>query len=95
MRQRQSFGGAWTEDKLNRLSKYLHAYLTIFKKNPKAMFYTTVYVDAFAGTGYVEKRTAATANLFSELAEPEAQDFLKGSARIALDIQPGFDQFLF
>jgi three-Cys-motif partner protein len=46
------FGGEWTEDKLSRLWKYLHAYTTIFTKNKWAARLTTTYVDAFAGTGY-------------------------------------------
>ena len=80
MQKRQHFGGAWTEDKLNRLDKYLRAYLKIFKKNVNAQFYTTIYVDAFAGTGYVGRRSTGAMHLFSELAElaePEAQEFLK------------------
>ena len=95
MRSRQSFGGSWTEDKLERLRKYLKAYLTIFQRNVSAQFFTTVYVDAFAGTGYIGRRSSATAQSFPELAETETQNFLKGSTRVALDIQPGFDQFLF
>lgn len=91
MRRKQSFGGAWTVDKLNRLEKYLRAYLMIFDRNAQASFYTTVYVDAFAGTGYVEKRATTGESLFSELAEPETQEFLKGSAHKALDLQPGFN----
>ncbi len=33
--------------------------------------------------------------LFPELAEPEVRQFLDGSARIALNIEPGFHQFTF
>jgi len=29
------FGGQWTEDKLVRLQKYLHAYMMILSKNPR------------------------------------------------------------
>jgi three-Cys-motif partner protein len=47
-----SFGGAWTEEKLDQLRKYLAAYMRIFAQNPKAAWYKTIYVDAFAGTGY-------------------------------------------
>ena len=46
---RQLFGGEWTKEKLDRLAKYLHAYTTIFTRNPGARFFDTVYVDAFAG----------------------------------------------
>jgi three-Cys-motif partner protein len=46
-----SFGGPWTKDKLARLEKYLSAYRTIFDKNSAASYFTTWYVDAFAGSG--------------------------------------------
>ena len=46
------FGGSWTQDKLNRIEKYLNAYMTIMTKNPRAKYYKTIYVDAFAGPGY-------------------------------------------
>jgi three-Cys-motif partner protein len=52
MKQRDKFGGNWTEEKLECLKKYLSAYTTIFTKNPKARHFQTIYVDAFAGTGY-------------------------------------------
>lgn len=87
------FGGEWTEEKLERLGKYLRAYTTIFTSNERAKFFTTTYVDAFAGTGY---RTASrtdddSVGLFDE----EAQAFKSGSARIALETDPPFDRYLF
>lgn len=89
----QSFGGLWTEQKLDCLRKYLHAYTTIFKSNRKAQFFTTIYLDAFAGTGY---RQVQQHSLPDEpfLLEEKAQ-LLKGSARIALEVEPGFDQYVF
>lgn len=45
------FGGDWTSDKLERVRKYLCAYTTIFKNNVRASYFSTIYVDAFAGTG--------------------------------------------
>ena len=45
------FGGHWTDEKLERLRKYLAAYIKIFKKNRWASKYKTTFVDAFAGTG--------------------------------------------
>jgi three-Cys-motif partner protein len=92
------FGGDWTSDKLERVRKYLCAYTTIFKNNPRAAYFTTIYVDAFAGTGErVESaghRPKAAAVLDDEdLADADALQ--KGSARIALEVDPPFDQFLF
>src|SRR6266540_3466040 len=52
MRLEHQFGGHWTEEKLSRLGKYLKAFTTIFTRNPRASKLTTMYVDAFAGTGY-------------------------------------------
>jgi three-Cys-motif partner protein len=45
------FGGDWTTDKLERVRKYLCAYTKIFSSNERASYLTTIYVDAFAGTG--------------------------------------------
>ncbi len=96
----QSFGGNWTSEKLERLQKYLRAYTKIFKRNPRAQFYTITYVDAFAGTGkcYLRRRGCGSEMLFSELTEKESQetqDFINGSARIALETEPSFDHYLF
>lgn len=90
------FGGQWTEDKLKQLQKYLHAYLTIFKRNKKASWFQTMYVDAFAGTGnrsYEDTSEAASIPLFPD--EADVKGFQAGSVRIALDIEPGFDHYLF
>lgn len=92
-----NFGGDWTTDKLERVRKYLVAYTTIFARNPRAQKLTPIYVDAFAGTGYrsTPPRLDPQTPLFSELTEPEADAFLKGSARIALEVDPPFKQYLF
>jgi hypothetical protein len=55
-----SFGGPWTERKLKCLRDYLSAYRTIFTGNPKARYFSTWYIDAFAGTG--SRTTAADTN---------------------------------
>lgn len=92
-----NFGGDWTTDKLERVRKYLVAYTTIFARNPRAQKLTPIYVDAFAGTGYRSKprRIDAQTPLFAELTEPEADAFLKGSAQIALEVDPSFKQYVF
>jgi len=93
--EQQLFGGDWTQEKLQCLNKYLHAYTTIFQRNPQARYYTTVYVDAFAGTGSLAGKDSPQEKLFPELAEPDARDYLKGSAKRALEVEPGFDRYLF
>lgn len=91
------FGGDWTTEKLHCLRRYLAAYTTIFARNPRAQNLTPIYVDAFAGTGYRAKppRLDPHMPLFTELTEPEADNFLKGSARIALDVEPPFKRYIF
>lgn len=96
------FGGHWTEEKLERLQKYLAAYTKIFAANERAKFLTTYYVDAFAGTGHRAARTTAkTPNptlLDSDdltLNDYDADEFTKGSARIALEITPSFNNYIF
>ncbi len=78
------FGGDWTEQKLNILDKYLAVYSTIFRKNEKAKYFKTIYVDAFAGTGIIERP-----NEESE----EAAKLLAGSCSRA--IRHSFDKYVF
>jgi three-Cys-motif partner protein len=89
----QRFGGGWTEKKLAVLSSYLQAYTTALKKQT----FTKLYIDAFAGTGYRELNAGSSddTRLFEELSEDEPQQFLDGSARIALQTDPAFDEFFF
>ncbi len=97
MKTSHTFGGDWTEQKLARLQKYLKAYTTIFTKNKRAQSLIPIYVDAFAGTGYRTSPLQLTESLklFEELAEPEVDNFLKGSARLALEVEPSFQEYIF
>ena len=95
MTSQDKFGGAWTQQKLDALGKYLQAYTTIFRKNRRAQFYSISYVDAFAGTGRLQRPDpGGFAELMPELLENEEQ-FRKGSVIRALDIQPPFDTYVF
>lgn len=89
------FGGDWTEEKLEKVRKYLNAYTQALKKQP----FELVYIDAFAGAGYRELRakdnSESSVPLFPELIETESQKFMDGSARIALRIDPPFKKFIF
>jgi len=97
MKRRDKFGGNWTEEKLKRLKKYLLEYTKIFAKSSKARYFHTIYVDAFAGTGYRDISKSGNIHdiMFPELAEEDTQEFLKGSASIALEIEPPFNEYLF
>ena len=44
------YGGSWTLEKLNILESYLDDYTTALKNKS----FQLIYIDAFAGTGYVE-----------------------------------------
>jgi len=90
----QEFGGPWTTRKLGCLRQYLEAYRTIFSVNRQAAWYQTTYVDAFAGTGY--RRCCGPETDEPPLFEDaEADEFEKGSARIALEVVPPFDEYVF
>lgn len=89
------FGGRWTEEKLERLRKYLHAYATIFEKNVKASKLHTIYVDAFAGTGYRTLDQDDDAILLPLFEDEDVISFQKGSAYIALETEPSFKEYLF
>jgi three-Cys-motif partner protein len=92
-----NFGGDWTTEKLERIRKYLSAYMMIFSRNKRAQNLTPIYIDAFAGTGY---RTISHPHKeigvpLPELTETDNEEFLKGSARIALEIEPPFKRYIF
>lgn len=94
----QRFGGNWTEQKLAMLEKYLNAYVTVMKKQS---FFTKMYIDAFAGTGYREETGSSVfddGGLFGDAPssdDDDAKGYLDGSARIALKVEPGFDEYHF
>jgi len=89
----QSFGGDWTAEKLDRVRKYLRAYATIMSKQQ----FRFAYIDAFAGTGYrtLKQTEDRSELLFPEFIEQDSQGFLEGSARIALQVTPRFDRYIF
>lgn len=94
------FGGSWTDEKLDNIRRYLIEYTKIFTNNEAASRFQTIYVDAFAGTGNRNTpkcNTNATASMFQdpEFIDQEAEDIRKGSARIALELNPGFDRYIF
>lgn len=91
--ENHAFGGPWTEEKLNILSQYLQSYVTALKKQA----FTLYYIDAFAGTGYIDNNnlTVYEETLLPEMGEPESKKFLEGSARVALQVEPPFDCYIF
>lgn len=96
-RKALQFGGDWTEAKLEVLAKYLHSYTTALRDKP----FRKGFIDAYAGTGYRDlprdegKPLSPRNLLFPDLAEPEPQALLDGSARRALQIKPPFHKYIF
>lgn len=75
-----TYGGSWTEKKLEILERYIDAYTTALKNKP----FQLIYIDAFAGTGYVETQ------------DEDAKDFIHGSAARAVGItDKAFDELIF
>lgn len=95
MTSQDEFGGAWTQQKLVALGKYLQAYTIIFKRNRRAQYYSISYVDAFAGTGSLQRPDpGGLAEFLPELQRNEEQ-YRKGSVLRALEIEPPFDTYIF
>jgi three-Cys-motif partner protein len=88
------FGGDWTEAKLKRLKQYLNQYRQIFSRNPRARYFTTWYVDAFAGSGS-RAEESPTLDLLEPEATQEAIRYFAGSAKIALELESPFHRYLF
>ena len=90
----QKFGDkTWTQDKLERVRKYLVAYSKIMSRRR----YPYAYIDGFAGTGYhvLEREENEAESILPELDEPAVEEFLDGSARIALQVEPRFHKYNF
>lgn len=85
------FGSQSTDLKLQIIERYLRE----FTKALRPQFRELWYIDAFAGTGSrTVKHDALPADLWrEEIAERIEQR--RGSARIALDVEPRFDQLMF
>lgn len=82
-----SFGGPWTQEKLEIIGSYLDAYTTALKDQP----FQLIYVDAFAGEGYWRPGSAYAAEDYGEFTQ-----LLHGSTTIALNVQDRpFDRFVF
>ena len=90
----QEFGGDWTEKKLNKIRKYLPAYMKILSKREDLV---TGYIDAFAGTGYRYPPADCPdePDLFEEFTAPDIERYRDGSARIALLTRPPFNKYIF
>jgi three-Cys-motif partner protein len=82
-----SFGGAWTERKLSVVRRYLERYAQALKNQA----FQRIYIDAFAGTGDRTEKRRETSPL---LDLPEFDAVMKGSARLALEVEPPFHRYI-
>jgi three-Cys-motif partner protein len=96
-----SFGGDWTDAKLDVLAKYLKSYTTALNGKPtSALPFRKAYIDAFAGTGTRTARESESSSateilLFPDLADAAPQKLLAGSAKLALQVEPRFEKYIF
>ena len=97
-----SWGGAWTEEKLNAFEKYVNAYLTIMNKYRGQYDWKLVYFDGFAGSGSRNEDTTSEDNqLIIDLMDEHqitAEELTpyKGAAERVLNIaKEGFDFYYF
>ena len=80
--QTSDYGGQWTVEKLDILERYLDAYTTAMKNQP----FKLIYIDAFAGTGYINPTRDDT----------DVKTFIAGSAARAIRIgNKPFDKLIF
>jgi three-Cys-motif partner protein len=89
---KKPFGGrTWTEEKLERVGKYLPAFTTALKRQG----FKLVYIDAFAGDGWVEYKKLAGSQRYLDLDLPQLAGFSEGSAIRAVKTTPMFDGYYF
>ena len=87
--------GPWAKEKLKCLGDYLSAYTKVFR-NQRHWCKGLIYIDAFAGAGNSELRQyddPKQQSLLDEFAEKET--YIKGSARVALEIDDKFNHYYF
>ena len=97
-----SWGGQWTEEKLDAFEKYVNAYLTIMNVYKERYRWKLIYFDGFAGSGTRNDDGSQTVSelmldLFKdECIDEEELNTYKGAAERVLGIkQSGFDQYIF
>jgi three-Cys-motif partner protein len=92
MKKRLNFGGSWTHEKLEKVRKYLAAYVKIMTKQR----FQFMYIDAFAGTGYLDNTLKSNSQQkFLVDENDDTKSYKEGSAKIALQIEPAFNKYIF
>ena len=97
-----SWGGAWTEEKLNAFEKYVNAYLTIMNKYRGQYDWKLIYFDGFAGSGSRNENTSSEDNQLMidlidehQIAAEELTPYKGAAERVLNIVQDGFDFYYF
>jgi three-Cys-motif partner protein len=85
------FGAQHTELKLSIVESYLKAFARALRPRFKQLW----YIDAFAGTGSRTVRVEAREGDLFDAPAPERVEQRRGSAQIAIDVEPKFDRLIF
>ena len=85
------FGNQSTELKLSLVEGYLKFFMTALRSQWPNLW----YIDAFAGTGSRTVRVEAKDGDLFDAEVFESVEQRRGSARIALEVQPKFDRLIF
>lgn len=93
MTDSRSWGGTWTETKINTLRDYLQSFQTALKFT---QFHRS-YIDALAGDGTWQKRDTSLGPLWGlqEAERAAANSIREGSALAAISIEPPFHKYIF
>ena len=93
-----SWGGSWTEEKLNAFEKYVNAYLTIMNKYRNQYDWKLIYFDGFAGSGSRSENTSSEDNQLMidlidehQIAAEELTPYKGAAERVLNIVQDGFD----
>lgn len=94
---KHTWGGDWTEKKLNAFSKYVNAYLSIMNRNK---YWQTIYFDGFAGSGTRENdkdtpQSLLYTNLFGDDESEKENLVYRGSGERVITLKQKFDHYYF
>lgn len=104
MNRKKSWGGKWTEEKLDAFEKYVKAYLTIMNTRRDACGWKLLYFDGFAGSGSrnleeEKEEVEYAADLFGQEVTIEDFNVYQGAAERVVKIEGdsvrSFDHFYF
>ena len=97
----QTWGGSWTEEKLEAFEKYVNAYLTIMNKYRDQFGWKLLYFDGFAGSGTRTTNQEADSELMMELFREQEISleqisvYQSAAERVVNIKQRGFDYYYF